>query len=60
MKKHGPISRRVVFFDIFRAEVVCGVVISFSLGSGDLLFEIIFTFLDLGGAPEGVDAFEVG
>lgn len=47
------------FWIFFRADVVCGVVILFSLGIRGWLFEIVFTFLGLG-AREGVAGFEVG
>lgn len=47
------------FLIFLRADVVWDVVILFSLGSRDLLFEIVFPFWGLG-ALEGVVGFEVG
>lgn len=50
---------RSLFWFFFSADVVCGVLILFSLGICGLLFAVIFTYLGLG-PWEGVAGVEVG
>lgn len=50
---------RSLLLGFFSANVVCGVLILFSLGICGLLFAMIFTYLDLS-PREGVAGVEVG